>query len=97
MSKGWYGNKMGHSLASRGIRSKNLKSYGIEMKCKTCKHFDDGYCDEIGDEYDDIPSQFNNGMVGLEINVSDDTGLYIRVRVSENFGCVLHKSMEESL
>ena len=32
--KGWYGNKMGHSLASRGVRTKNMSAYGKVMNTK---------------------------------------------------------------
>ena len=48
-------------------------------------------CDEVGDE-DEQEKKYahnNHPMIGLEINVSDDTGLDIRTRVNENFGCLL--------
>lgn len=32
MSKGWYGNRMGHSLASRGIKVSELKQFSGEYK-----------------------------------------------------------------
>jgi len=66
------------------------------MNCKTCKYFDGKYCDELNDEdeQDKKYAHNNHPMMGLEINVSDDTGLDIRTRVNENFGCVLHKPKE---
>ena len=32
MSKGWYGNKMGHSLASRGIKSRIVNNYDVKYQ-----------------------------------------------------------------
>jgi len=41
LSKGWYGNKMAHSLASKGIKSKQFKAFGEEYN----------YLEEPYDEY----------------------------------------------
>ena len=61
------------------------------MNCKNCKYFNGKYCDEIGEKDDENYPHNNHKMIGLEIYVSDDSGLDIKVRVSENFGCILYK------
>lgn len=67
------------------------------MKCKNCSHYDGKYCDEIGDE-DETDKRYthnNHPMIGLEINVSDDTGLDIRTRTNPEFGCILFEQSKK--
>ena len=58
--------------------------------CKNCKFFDGRYCDLIEVDDDDYPHN-NHEKVGVKVDVSDDSGLDVRMRVSGDFGCVLFK------
>ena len=61
-------------------------------RCKDCKFNRHGFCDEICEEDDDRYPHNNNILTGLNINIDDDSGLSIRARVSDNFGCMLFES-----
>ena len=51
MTKGWYGNKQAHSLASKGIKSKS-----IQYKAKGKRRFRKGEFIEVMDDYSFIES-----------------------------------------
>ena len=57
--------------------------------CKTCKYFNKGFCDNIWiDDKDYVHN--NSELAGINISISDDSGLDASLRVNENFGCILY-------
>ena len=61
--------------------------------CKTCKFWVDGCCDMIDftDPRSKKPKPSNHFEV--DVTVSDDTGLDVRLRTGPDFGCVLHEDL----
>jgi hypothetical protein len=56
------------------------------MTCKTCKLWMGGYCDVIDTTLSENPAT----LFEVDVQVSDDSGLHIRLRTGPDFGCVLH-------
>lgn len=55
MTKGWYGNKYGHSLASKGIRTQNIQAYGVKSYGEWIKGVDNEFWKYIGLGVHDMP------------------------------------------
>ena len=59
--------------------------------CKNCKYYSNGICNHI--EIDDEEYPHNNAvLVGIKVELNDDTGSDINLRVNENFGCKCFKN-----
>lgn len=57
--------------------------------CKCWKHYDDGYGERFnycGNMSDDLETLFD-----IRVEVSDDTGLDVRIETGPNFGCIHFK------
>lgn len=63
-------------------------------QCKSCRHWDhDGECN-AANWGEDCP----NPVVGIfvQVRVSDDSGLSVRVITDSEFGCTLHTPKSET-
>lgn len=55
--------------------------------CKTCRYWENGICDAVDCRVAEVPQT----LFEIEVRVSDDTGLNIKLRTGPDFGCVLHE------
>lgn len=57
------------------------------MRCADCKFRDGKYCDYVGWDDEDYPYNNSDGF-GIEAYALDDSGMDVRLRVDDDFGCV---------